>query len=129
MIKRIANITRKLLAGRPNVGATPCDVIHRENKWRLLRYRPLDDVEPRGDSPILLVPSLINRHYILDLMPNKSFVEYLLGRGHDVYIIDWGTPGDEDRFLDFEAFCYRYLRRASRLVARRSPTAKTHLLG
>ncbi len=129
MIRRIANLARKWMAGRPNVGATPCDVIHRENKWRLLRYRPMDGVEPLGDSPILMVPSLINRHYILDLMPQKSFVEYLLARGHEVYIIDWGTPGDEDRFLDFEDFCHRYLGRACRKVARRSPTAKTHLLG
>lgn len=129
MIRRILNLTKKLVAGPPKVGMSPADVIHRENKWRLLHYRPDPEASPRGDSPILCVPSLINRHYILDLMPGKSFVEYLRGRGHDVYIIDWGTPGDEDRYLSFDDICHTYLGRAIRKVARRSPTGKTHLLG
>ena len=85
----------------PRVGQTPAVTVHHENKWRLLRYR----ARPEGlafRTPILLVPSLINRHYVLDLMPNKSFAQWLVARGHDVYVIDWGTPGDEDRFLDFD---------------------------
>src|SRR5262245_11570944 len=90
-------------AGRPvpkvgrDLGATPADVVHHENKWRLLRYRP----RPEGlafRSPLLLVPSLINRHYVMDLVPGKSLCEYLVAEGHDVYMIDWGTPGDEDRY-------------------------------
>ena len=129
MIRRIANLFRKIKEGRPVVGATPADVIHRENKWRILRYRPDPEATPLETEPILLVPSLINRHYVLDLMPGKSFVEFLVGRGHDVYIIDWGTPGDEDRYLTFDDFCYTYLGRAIRKVAARSPTGKTHVLG
>jgi polyhydroxyalkanoate synthase subunit PhaC len=124
----LLNIINKLRQGKPDVGMTPADVIHRENKWRLLRYRPVTALREQG-SPILLVPSLINRHYVLDLMPGKSFVEYLVGRGHDVYIIDWGTPGPEDRYLSFEDICIGYLGRAVRKVAGRSPTGKVHLLG
>ena len=85
---------------RPAVGVTPADVVHRENKWQLLRYR----ARPEGlalRTPVLLVPSLINRHYVLDLQPGKSFVEFLVARGHDVYIIDWGKPGPEDPFGEF----------------------------
>lgn len=129
MFKRLINLARRVKAGRPEVGATPADVIHRENKWRLLRYRPNRDAEPIDGSPLLLVPSLINRHYILDLMPEKSFVEYLLAHGHDVYVIDWGTPGPEDRYLTFDDICHNYLGRAIRKVARRSKTGKTNLLG
>ncbi len=74
---------------KPLVGSTPSDVVHHENKWRLLRYRP----GPSGivhRTPILLVPSLINRHYVLDLLPQRSFAAYLVAQGHEVYIIDWG---------------------------------------
>lgn len=113
---------------RPPVGTTPSDVVHHENKWRLLRYRP----GPAGivhRTPILLVPSLINRHYVLDLLPQKSFAGYLAAQGHEVYIIDWGTPGDEDRYLTFDTICDRYLGRATRLVARASDRGKAHLLG
>ncbi len=129
MLKRLTNLTKRLAKGTPEVAATPADTIHRENKWELRRYRPDPDAERLDTSPVLLVPSLINRHYILDLMPGKSFTEYLLAQGHDVYIIDWGTPAAEDRYLSFDDYCDTYLGRAIRLVARRSPTDKTHLLG
>lgn len=129
MLKRITNIARHLLSDGPEVGTTPADTIHRENKWELRRYRPDPEADRLDTSPVLLVPSLINRHYILDLIPRKSFVQYLLGEGHDVYIIDWGRPEAEDRYLTLDDFCDTYLGRALRKVARRSDTGKTHLLG
>jgi polyhydroxyalkanoate synthase len=113
---------------RAKLGATPADVVHRENKWRLLRYR----ARPHGlahTTPIVMVPSLINRHYVLDLMPGKSLVEFLVARGHDVYIIDWGTPGDEDRYLTFDDICDRYIGRAVRKAAALSQSGGVHLLG
>lgn len=108
------------------VGQTPSDVVFQENKWSLLRYRP----RPDGlafDTPVLLVPSLINRHYVLDLMPGKSFAEYLVAQGHDVHVIDWGTPGPEDRYLSFDDIADRYLGRALRLTAGTNTNA--HVLG
>jgi polyhydroxyalkanoate synthase subunit PhaC len=112
----------------PVVGATPADVVYRENKLSLLRYRP----RPEGvkyRTPLLLVPSLINRHYVLDLMPGKSFIEYMVSVGHDVYCIEWGLPADEDRYLTFEDVCDRYLGRALRAAAKGSPSGKAHVLG
>ncbi len=119
---------------KPEVGSTPADVVHRENKWRLLRYRPLSSPEqkargPKFETPVLLVPSLINRHYVMDLMPGKSMAEDLVKAGHDVYVLDWGTPGDEDRHLTFDDVVDRYLGRAIRKVAKSSPRGKTHVLG
>ena len=125
---RIPNLLRRLRAGAPPVGTSPATVVHRENKWRLLRYesRPSG---PAMKTPVLLVPSLINRHYVLDLMPQKSFVEFLVGRGHDVWIIDWGTPSDEDRYLTFDDICDRYLGRALRRCAKSGPSGRAHVLG
>ena len=113
---------------KPEVGSTPADVVHRENKWRLLRYRPASG-GPKFETPVLLVPSLINRHYVMDLMPGKSMAEDLVKAGHDVYVLDWGTPGDEDRHLTFDDIVDRYLGRAIRKVAKTSPRGKTHVLG
>jgi polyhydroxyalkanoate synthase len=120
---RIANLVRRAVRGLPEVGLTPADVVHSENKWRLLRYRGAADFA----TPVLLVPSLINRHYVLDLRPGRSFVEFLVEHGHDVYMIDWGTPGDEDRYLDWDDIVDGYLGRAIRLAARRA--GRVHLLG
>jgi len=75
------------------------------------------------------VPSLINRWYVLDLAPTRSFIEWLVAQGHHVYCIDWGTPGDEDRYLTWDDIAGRYLGRAVRLCARRSSTGNVHVLG
>ena len=116
----------KALSRRPAVGQTPSDEVHAENKWRLLRYR---SKQRRFRTPVLLVPSLINRHYVLDLLPSKSFVEYLVGLGHDVFIIDWGTPTDEDRFVTFDDICDRALGRALRVTTKLAGASRGHLLG
>jgi polyhydroxyalkanoate synthase len=83
------------------VGQTPREVVHREGKIALYRYLPQPPAAPRGD-PVLIVYSIINRPYILDLMPGFSFVEHLLAQGLDVYLIDWGEtePGDNRTTLD-----------------------------
>jgi polyhydroxyalkanoate synthase len=112
----------------PAVGQTPSDVVFAENKWRLLRYRP----RPEGyasATPVVLVPSLINRHYVLDLLPGKSFIEHFVRAGHDVYCIDWGTPGDEDRYVTFDDVCDRYLGRALRRASALSGAERSHVLG
>jgi poly[(R)-3-hydroxyalkanoate] polymerase subunit PhaC len=115
-------------ARRPEVGQTPADAVHRENKWRLLRYRKPPGA-PKFATPIVMVPSLINRHYVLDLLPGKSFVEYLAHRGHDVFMIDWGTPGDEDRYLDFDTVCDTYIGHALHVATRDTGTPRAHLFG
>jgi len=129
MMDRWLRILSRLSMARDRVGMTPADVVHRENKWRLLRYRPRKEGLAYR-TPILMVPSLINRHYVLDLMPGKSFVEWLVKRGHDIYMIDWGTPEAEDRYLTFDDICDRYIGRAARVAARTSGSDHgVHLLG
>jgi polyhydroxyalkanoate synthase len=125
-LNRILNLGRALAGPRPKVGQTPSDVVHTENKWRLLRYR---SDRRRLRTPVLLVPSLINRHYVLDLLPGKSFAEYLLERGHDVFVIDWGTPTDEDRFVTFDDVCDKAIARALRITTKLARSAQAHLLG
>lgn len=127
-MKRLKNLAMLFTRPKPAVGVTPADVVYRENKWALLRYR----ARPAGkafSTPVLLVPSLINRHYVLDLMPGKSFAEYLVAQGHDVFCIDWGTPGPEDRFLSFDDITERALGRALSQTAKFGSRGKAHVLG
>jgi polyhydroxyalkanoate synthase len=127
-LQDVGRLVARVAQPKAAVGMTPARVVHHENKWRLLRY----EARPAGlayRTPLLLVPSLINRHYVLDLMPGKSFVEYLVGMGHDVFIIDWGTPGPEDRLLTFDDIVDGYLGRAVRVAARLAGAERVHLLG
>ena len=120
----ILALLRRAPRGLPPVGQTPHAVAWTENKWRLLRFEPR---ERRYRTPVLLVPSLINRWYVLDLGPGRSLIEWLVAQGHEVLCIDWGTPGDEDRYLTWDDIGGRYLGRAVRIAARE--TGRTHLLG
>jgi len=117
-------LLRRAPRGLPPVGQTPHEVAWTENKWRLLRFAPR---ERHHRTPVLLVPSLINRWYVLDLGPGRSFIEWLVAQGHEVLCIDWGTPGGEDRYLTWDDIGGRYLGRAVRIAARE--TGQTHLLG
>src|SRR5215217_1348727 len=89
-----------LEADPPETGRTPREVVWRRNKSRLYRYAPGQEKEHA--VPVILVYALILRPYILDLVPNNSLVEQLLGEGFDVYMLDWGVPGDDDKDLTFE---------------------------
>lgn len=52
-----------------------------------------------GQAPMVLIPSIINSHDILDLGKGHSLARYLAGRGHATYLVDWGTPEAEQKPL------------------------------
>ena len=85
------------------VGQTPRECVYESGPIKLYRYHLPDAPAPAADAePVLVVYSVINKPYILDLVPGYSFIEHLLGQGLDVYLIDWGetTPGDRETTLD-----------------------------
>ncbi|HEY1557087.1 MAG TPA: alpha/beta fold hydrolase [Kofleriaceae bacterium] len=126
VIESLRALVRRVPAGPPPVGVTPHTVAWRENKWRLLRF---GGGATRHATPVLLVPSLINRWYVLDLGSGRSLVEWLVAHGHDVFCIDWGTPAAEDRFLTWDDIAGRYLGRAIRVAARAGRSGDVHVLG
>jgi polyhydroxyalkanoate synthase subunit PhaC len=67
--------------------------------------------DPRG-LPVLVVPSLINRAYILDLLPERSLLRWLAARGVRPVLLDWGDPGPEERGFDLDAYGTERLRPA-----------------
>ncbi len=76
-----------------------------ESETRLLDYG--------GEGPkILFVPSLINRAYILDLMPEASFMRWLAARGAHPYLLDWGWPGEIERKFTLTDYIAGRLERA-----------------
>jgi polyhydroxyalkanoate synthase subunit PhaC len=110
-----------------DTGQTPKETIWTKNKAKLYHYAP--NAEKKYPVPILMVYALINRPYILDLMPGNSFIEYLVGEGFDVYMLDWGVPGDEDKDLTFENYVLDYLPRAVKKVLRHSHSEEFSMLG
>lgn len=118
---------------RPPVGLTPHQVIHRQNKLVVRFYAP-DPARATG-RPVVVVPSMINRAYIVDLEPDRSLVGALAAAGHPTYLVDWGEPGPEDAHDDVGHVLLTLLRRSIDRVRRHArgasggPLPPVHLLG
>ena len=86
------------------VGLTPKEVVWTLNKATLYRYVPTRPAEERHPIPLVLVYALINRPFIFDLAPGRSFVKYMVDEGFDMYLLDWGAPGPEDKNTTFDVW-------------------------
>lgn len=104
---------------------TPRSAVHREGTATVYRF---GGAAPSRGLPLLLVPSLINRWYVLDLRAGASVVEALVGAKLAVYCLDWGVPEAEDRHLRWDEIVAR-LRRAAVRVLRHSGAERLGLLG
>lgn len=82
---------------RTPVRPTPREQVHQRGNVSLHRY--VSD-GPRRGEPVLIVYSVINRSYILDLCEGTSFVQHLLDQGLDVFMVEWGAHRDSDATLD-----------------------------
>lgn len=111
----------------PQVGQTPKEIIWTKNKAKLYHYKSLKGkVHP---TPILMIYALINRPYIMDLHPGNSLVEYLVGAGFDVYMLDWGIPGIEDKNMKFDDYLCDYLPPVVNKVLAQSKASEFTLMG
>jgi polyhydroxyalkanoate synthase len=97
----------------------------REGNTRLLDYGHTHPAaRKRGARAVLVVPSLINRWEVLDLTAEKSLLRGMAAAGLRPYLVDWGTPDDEERKFDLTAYVER-LERAVAFVGKRSRRAAT----
>ena len=119
----------RLLTADAPIARTPKRLVWTLNKARLFRYAPCAPPEKRRKTPLLLVFAIMNRPYVLDLRPGHSFVEYMLRHGHDVYLLDWGVPGPEDKDLAFDDYALDYLPRAIRKLQRIAGASEFNMLG
>jgi polyhydroxyalkanoate synthase len=131
-LKRIEENARTLVrvsTSRATVAQTPKQVIWTLNKVKLYRYVPVVPAEQRHKVPLLLVFALMNKPYILDLRPGQSFIEYMVKQGFDIYLLDWGAPGPEDKGLKFDDYVLDYLPRAIRKMKAVSGSEEFSMLG
>jgi polyhydroxyalkanoate synthase subunit PhaC len=106
---------------------TPYDVVYEEDKVKLMHYKPL--TEKQIQTPLIITYALINRYHILDIHPKKSWVRNLLEQGIDVYMIDWGTPTNIDKYLDFDDYVNGYLDNCVEFVKDEANVEKVSLQG
>ncbi|MGB7243377.1 MAG: class I poly(R)-hydroxyalkanoic acid synthase [Sulfitobacter sp.] len=85
-----------------DLGTTPGKVVYQNDLMQLIQFDPMTETQRK--RPILLVPAWINKYYIMDMREKNSLVQYLLKRGHSVFIISWINPGKELADKDFENY-------------------------
>ncbi|WP_298256007.1 alpha/beta fold hydrolase [Bradyrhizobium sp.] len=111
----------------PSLGSTPKDILSVRGTMNLYHYRPIADEIYR--VPILIVMATTNRGYILDMVPGQSFIEFLLKRGYDVYMLDWSAPKPEEKNLRMEDYVLDFIPDCIRSVQRDSGEHDVTVIG
>jgi polyhydroxyalkanoate synthase len=134
-LKQLTDINSKLMKGAElltdieeiDVGTAAKQLIYEEDKLKLYHYKP--EAEKSCGVPILVVYALVNRPYMLDIQPDRSFIRNLLSLGLDVYIIDWGYPTQADRYLSMDDYINGYIDNCVNAVRKNAKTDKVTLMG
>ena len=88
-----------------NLAATPGEVVFRNDLMELIQYRP--QTETVHEVPLLLSPPWINKYYIMDLSPDRSFVEWAVRHGHTVFAISYRNPDEQHRDVALDDYLLR----------------------
>jgi polyhydroxyalkanoate synthase subunit PhaC len=85
-----------------DLAVTPGSVVLQTPVFELIQYRP---VTPKvRQIPLLIVPPVINKFYVMDLAPGRSMVEYLVGQGLQVFMISWRNPDARHAKWDLDTY-------------------------
>src|SRR6266568_613643 len=85
-----------------DLAVTPGSVVLRTPVFELIQYRPVTAAVRQ--VPLLIVPPVINKFYVMDLAPGRSMVEYLVGRGLQVFMISWRNPDARHAKWDLDTY-------------------------
>jgi polyhydroxyalkanoate synthase len=110
-----------------DVAITPGKVIYRNRLIELIQYEPTTATVQR--EPILMQSAWMMKYYIMDLSPHNSLVQYLVDRGHTVFMISWLNPGSEDRDLGLEDYRKLGTMAAIDVISKILPERKIHGVG
>ncbi|MEI7432397.1 MAG: class III poly(R)-hydroxyalkanoic acid synthase subunit PhaC [Betaproteobacteria bacterium] len=135
ILKEFGDFNSKLIKGAEfltaineiDVGTAPKELVYEEDKLKLYRYK--GEGKSTCAVPVLVVYALVNRHYVLDLQPDRSFIRNLLKQGLDVYIIDWGYPTKLDMYLSMDDYINGYIDNCVEAILSDSGSKKVSLMG
>ena len=110
-----------------NVATTPGKVVFQNELLQLIQYTPTS--EKVHEVPIVIVPPWINKFYILDLTPEKSFIKFVVDQGFTVFVVSWVNPDERLAGKTFENYMTDGLMAATEAAKRECKTKKVNILG
>ncbi|MEO7746414.1 MAG: alpha/beta fold hydrolase [Actinomycetota bacterium] len=84
------------------IAVTPGAVVLRTPAFELIQYRPQTPRVRR--IPLLIVPPMINKYYVIDLAPERSLVEHLVRQGQQVFVMSWRNPDERHRDWNLDTY-------------------------
>jgi polyhydroxyalkanoate synthase subunit PhaC len=110
-----------------NMATTPGKVIFQNELMQLIQYEPTTENVLR--TPLLIVPPWINKFYILDLRPEKSFIKWCVDQGITVFVISWVNPDRELGKKTFEDYMKQGPLTAMDVIEKVTGEMKVHTAG
>jgi polyhydroxyalkanoate synthase subunit PhaC len=115
------------LAVGVNMATTPGKVIFQNELMQLIQYQPTTETVLR--TPLLIVPPWINKFYILDLRPEKSFIKWCVDQGITVFVISWVNPDKALGSKTWEDYMKQGPLAAMDVIERATGEMKVHTMG
>ncbi|WP_066299106.1 alpha/beta fold hydrolase [Bacillus sp. FJAT-29937] len=115
-----------LLSSPPESGVTPRKAIWKKNKATLWYYPAK---QKKYNIPLILIYSMVNQSFILDLGPGSSTIEAFVNEGFDVYLIDFGIPGYEDKDFTLTDYINGYIQKGVQRALRHSMAKEVTIIG
>jgi polyhydroxyalkanoate synthase len=110
-----------------NLAITSGKVIYQNELMQLIQYSPATETVLK--RPVLIVPPWINKYYILDLTPEKSFIKWCVGQGLTVFVISWVNPDARLAKKAFEDYMREGPLEALDVVTKATGEDKVHAIG
>ncbi len=110
-----------------NMATTPGKVIFQNELMQLIQYHPTTETVLR--TPLLIVPPWINKYYILDLKPEKSFIKWCVDQGLTVFVISWVNPDKSLAHKSFSDYMKEGPLAAMDVIEKITGELKVHTLG
>ncbi|MBV5325140.1 MAG: class I poly(R)-hydroxyalkanoic acid synthase, partial [Rhodospirillaceae bacterium] len=88
-----------------NIATTPGKVVKETPLYQLIQYEPQTTEVHR--TPLLIFPPWINRYYILDLNPEKSFIRWAVSQGLSVFVVSWKSADASMKDVTWDDYIVR----------------------
>lgn len=113
--------------GEVEIGTTPKELVWENDLVKLYHYKR--ETPAKCKIPVLVSFAIMNRHDVLDLQPDRSLMKKFLDEGLDVYIMDWGYPKKQHRYLTMEDYILGFMNDAVDFVRKSTGHDKIHKMG